>query len=450
MPRRALTLAWLVALALPSPSARANVSIQGGGGASTGWTDNVLNAPDEPTSKSPPRQGDFLFQLSPRVILSTGEPRFLQRLTYQFTADLFARHSEANSYSNMLDWVANVLASRATTLTFTLQSMQGKVSTFTFNQPSSEANVGVLPQNSNTNFFSQQAIEQLDATPRPLWHVYQALRFNAFVLIDRGRLPDTYQLAGDLGFDRIFRSDALGLLARVDFLDYAQPRDPTTDVPVGFDERQVLTALVARWRRDWSPSWSTEADLGGVVFAAASADPTASTLTAVRPTALAALRWSREYGSADLRYTHDVSANALAGRTFETDAVTLQAGVPIVRAKMVLGATASYQYARQLSLAGDLADLTAHVVLVDVTIGWQPLEYLGVFARYSFFDQFGLPPVNDVPSLLPDLTRNTVMVGVTVLYPPRAGIRIATKQPTRVDRSDQPEFPEVHAAEPPR
>ena len=41
----------------------------------------------------------------PGAVLAQEAPRFMQRLAYTFTADLFARHSEANSYSNALDWI---------------------------------------------------------------------------------------------------------------------------------------------------------------------------------------------------------------------------------------------------------------------------------------------------------------------------------------------------------
>jgi hypothetical protein len=314
---------------------------------------------------------------------------------------------------------------------------------------SSGAAIGVLPSsNSTTNYFNQSVVERLEAEPRFAWRVAQSLRFSAFVPLDRGTIADSYQVAGELGFDRVFRVDALGVVARSQFIDFVQPRDPMTDVPIGFDQRQVLTTVVGRWRRDWSPSWSTEAALGGVSLVGSSADPTASTQSAWKPSALAALRWSRDIGSAELRYSHDVAPNVLAGRTFDTDGVALTAGVPVVRAKMYLGATVGYQHARDLSLVAGGAEASADVFLVDATVGWTPIPILNVYARYALFDQFGSPPVNGMRALLGDITRNTVMLGVAVLYPPLAAARVATGPAGRVDRSDQPDFPEVHAPEP--
>jgi hypothetical protein len=171
----------------------------------------------------------------------------------------------------------------------------------------------------------------------------------------------------------------------------------------------------------------------------------ARTQSTWEPSALAALRYSRDIAAGELRYAHDVSPNPLAGSTFSTDEVALQAALPLIRARMFLGATAAYQHARLLPLAAGAATAEADVVLVDFTIGWQPRPEIGLFARYSFYDQFGSPPVMDVPATLPDLTRQTVLVGLNVTYPAVAAARVPSRQGSRVDRSDQPGFPELHA-----
>jgi len=441
----ARTLVAFVALGAVAAPARAKVTLQATTTATAGWTDNVLNAPDEPTMNGPRRESDFFFQLVPGAILSSASPRLLQRLAYNFTADLFVSHTEANSYSNSLEWAGDIAASRTANVILTAQTQQGRISTFNLNQQSSGAAIAVLPQNADINFFSQNATESLDATPTAQWRISQLALFRAFIPTDRGVQPDVYEAQADLGFDRLFRLDSLGALLRVSFIDYEAPRDTMTDVPVGFNQQQVLTTLLGRWRRDWSPFWSTEAALGVVNAVGTSNDPMAPTQTAWEPSALAAIRYSKELGVAELRYAHDVTPNPLAGSTFSTDEAALQAGLPIVRAKMFLGLTAAYQYARQLPLLPGVETATAHVVLVDFTIGWQPRPEVGVFARYSLYDQFGSPPVMDVPATLPDLTRSTVLVGINVIYPAVAAARVPTRQGTRVDRSDQPAFPELHA-----
>lgn len=445
MSGRAPVGATLVLALVAATPAFAKVTLQATTTATAGWTDNVLNAPDVPTPQDPVRESDFFFQLVPGAVLSSASPRLLQRLAYNFTADLFVDHTEANSYSNSLEWAGDVAASKTSNVILTAQTQQGRISTFNLNQQSAGATITVVSQNTDINFFSQNVTESLDWTPTGQWRVQQLALFRAFIPTDRGVQPDVYEAQSDLAFDRLFRLDSLGMLLRVAFIDYEAPRDTMTDVPIGFNQQQVLTTLLARWRRDWSPSWSSEAALGVVNGVGTSNDPMAPTQTDWEPSALAAIRYARELGAGELRYAHDVTPNPLAGSTFSTDEVALQAGVPIVRAKMFLGVTAAYQYARQLPLIPGVATATAHVVLVDFTIGWQPRPEIGVFARYSLYDQFGAPPVNDVPAVLPDLTRSTVLVGMSVIYPAVAAARVPTRAGTRVDRADQPAFPEMHA-----
>ncbi len=459
MPRRAPTRAPLRLFAtLPSivlaatlllPSrAPAKATIQATGTVAAGWSDNITNAPDEPTAGIA-REGDFFFQLAPGAVVSSAAPRFIQRLAYTLTADIFVTHASANAYANTLDWAADVAASRTTDIIFTLRSQQGRLGTFNLTGASSSATVGLLP-NSNINYFSQAAGEDLASQPSRHWLVRQTLAFNAFIPIDRGQVPDSYTLAVELGGDRIFRIDALGLIWRNEFIDYVAARD-ANDVPIGNgDQQQYLTGLTARWRRDWSPFWSSEAALGVVSVIGETRDPVTGQLATqhdVEPSALAALRWTREAAAAELRYAHDVVPNPLIGNTFSSDEVAVQASVPFLRAKMFLSATAAYQYARVLALTEGAATGHAHLAIVDFTVGWQPRPEIGVFARYSFFDQFGQPSTQTMVATLPDLTRSTVLVGVNVIYPARAAARVPTRQGLRVDRADQAGFPEVEAHE---
>ena len=450
MPRRARLAVTLAATACAlgattlGSRAAAKVTIQGTGLVTAGWTDNILNVPDQAT-----RESDVFFQLAPGALLTQQAPRILQRLAYTFTADLFARHSEANSYSDRLAWSADVAASPTTRLTLALESVQGRVSTFALDQASSDATVGAMGQNNSTNYFSQTVAQGLVATPLPEWRFSESIAFGAFVPIDRGQMADNYSLTGELGADRTFRTNAFGLVLREGFVDFVQPRDPMTDVSIGFDSRQLLTTALARWRRDWSASWNTVAELGVVSVVAFSADPTVGMRSAWQPSALAALRWSRLLGTAELHYAHTIAPNPLIGTTLATDEVALQGIVPYPKLNMIFSATAAYQHVQLLPLAPMIADESANLAVIDATIAWSPIPEVRVFARYSLFDQFGQAPTTALPvPLLPDLTRSVVMLGATVLYPAVAMVRAPKGAGSRVDETDQTDFPEPHAAEP--
>lgn len=455
MPRRArfaVTLAAAAcALAATAMGARADakVTIQGTGLVTAAWTDNVLNAPDQTTVGTSPRQSDVFFQLSPGALLTQQTPRIIERLAYTFTADLFARHSEADSFSNALGWTAQLATSPTTRLSLSLDSVQGRISTFALNQGSADATVAVVSQNNSTNYFSQSVGQGLVATPLASWQFSESVAFRAFVPIDRGKMPDSYSVSGDLGVDRTFRTNAFGLVLREGFVDFVEPRDPVTDVPIDFDSRQLLTTALARWRRDWSASWNTVAELGAISVVAFSANPAVGKQSAWQPTALASVRWARLFGSAELHYAHTAAPNPLVGTTLAMDEVALQGIVPYLRFNMIFSATAGYQHVRLLPLDPTIPEESANLAVVDLTIGWQPIPEVRVFARYSLFDQFGQAPTATVPApLLPDLTRSVVMIGASVLYPAVATVRAPRGGGSRVDESDQPEFPEPHAAEP--
>src|SRR3954471_1789814 len=109
-PRRASALVVAAAVFGLAARADAKASIQGTATVAAGWTDNVLNAPSPPfragtpppcdvekataaapcPANSPPiRYSDFMFELRPGAVLVTGAARAVQRLAYNFSADLF-------------------------------------------------------------------------------------------------------------------------------------------------------------------------------------------------------------------------------------------------------------------------------------------------------------------------------------------------------------------------
>lgn len=446
MPRRAPARASLL-LALPllvvAARADAAISLQVLAGAAPAWTDNILNAPTTPVAGQRGRESDFFFQLSPGAALSSATPRLLQRLAYSFSADLFVHHSEANSFTNTLEWSAFIATSPTTDLLLLIQSQQGRLNTFSLQVPSANGIVLPLTQNASTNFFSQSLTEALTWSPSGKWRATESGFFRAFVPLDAGQLPNTYNFVTDVALERIFMRDAIGGLVKADYVDFAALRDPMTNVVVTSEQSQILTSAVARWRRDWSPSWSSEGDLG-VVLAMNAADGSAR---AWQPSALAALRWFRERSHAELRYSHDALPNPLAGTSFAYDEVALAGATPLgAKSQMFLSASAGYLHVRQISATIGLTDETAHVVQADVTLGWQPRPEFDLFARYSLFDQFGQPPIDaTTQAALPSILRNTVMIGLNVVYPAVAAARVPRRQGTRVDRTDQPGFPEMHA-----
>src|SRR6185503_4301657 len=116
------------------------------------------------------------------------------------------------------------------------------------------------------------------------------------------------------------------------------------------------------------------------------------------------------------------------------DEVRLRGAVPLMaRDELVDAASAGYQKGR---LIEEDATLAAHVdvILVDVGLGWQATDNLTVGPRYQYLQQF---TDADHPPLPLSFTKNTVMLGATVKFPPDRDMPRPYRQPHRVDRSDE-------------
>lgn len=112
---------------LSATSAFAKTSLQGQVLLSAAWSDNILGSPD---NVPPGPEADFSFQIRPSLILSHASGRQLQRISYTFDATLFATHSEANSYSQRIDWASFFQTSKTTDLMLIASLQQGRLNTF--------------------------------------------------------------------------------------------------------------------------------------------------------------------------------------------------------------------------------------------------------------------------------------------------------------------------------
>jgi hypothetical protein len=477
MPRRApvrvvaFTVAALVATV--APRAHGKGSLQGTAEVGVGATDNVFNAPypnpgqspacDPETAPTPPgclatqplpRFKDVFFELRPGIVFTTGAARAVQQLGYNFAADLFVKHPQGNSYTNTINWAGVFLPSPKTELLLALQSQQGRSNTLNLQSAANATDVQIQRlQSTNTTYFSQSATQSLLDHITDRWSFAQALAFNAFIPIDPRTIADNYSTTLDLGGERLFKIDAIGLDLRSQYIVYGETVtiDPGTNMrtpnPV---QHQLINSLTARWRRDWTRFWSTEAAIGPLEASILSAGSNVSRKPQWQPYALAAVRYTRERGNGELRYEHNALPSPLSGSTYAIDAVTLRAVVPFPeKSRVTLALTAGYNHGQllltdpSLTPAGGVAQPTAEVLLGDLSLSWQALTWLGVFARYEVNRQWG--HASDLGSRLPDIFRNLGLIGVTAVYPTQAAAQVARTPGLRIDRADTPLIPEPHS-----
>ncbi|MFI5290971.1 MAG: hypothetical protein ACHQ17_15030, partial [Polyangia bacterium] len=405
-----------------------------------GWTDNVLNLPQA--------ESDFLFEVAPGLLLTAGSPRAVQSLGYDFTADLFVTHSEANSYTHQLTWRGFFLPSKVTQLFLSVAAQEGRLNTFNLQSGSALTPVTVIPAGGVT-FFGLIAGEGLGWDITSHWRFDQSLTFNAFVPLDPRDQPNSLEVDQHLAASRSWRRDSLGLDYRLDVTEFTAVRgavmraDGTTD-PNGVlsaESQIIINSPVVKWRHDFAHFWNVELD-GGFVEASLAG----GAQTVWEPAALAAARWLHPNGSVELEYSHTVQPNPLIAETFGIDEVALRGSVPFgVKSHVGLSTSVAYQYAREIdfSTGGQLS--TAHVILADATLGWNPIEAVQLFARYQYFNQIGF--ATD-PAPQPSFSRNLVMIGVSGKWPGDSAIRVPSRAALRVDRADEVGIPSPHSAPP--
>jgi hypothetical protein len=449
--RRTATLAYLIStITMVRVAAADRVGVQGTFTGDVAWTDNVMNAPrNAPASLNlVPPVSDFFFEVRPGIILSTAAPRVVTNTSYAFQADLFATQTQGNSYSNTLRWEGFFLPSANADVLVGALAQQGRLNTFNLTAPSASAPVNVFTaQATATNFVSATAVETLVDRLAGNWIVTQSVSGRAWISLDQGTLPNSYEGIALVGADHRWKLDALGFNLRLDFIDYDAVRSATTDAIITPPRPQMFNRLTVRWRRDWTNFWNTEAQLGVV-----EANGFGSMQSGVifQPAALAAVRYVHRRGTGELSYSHDVQPDAIAGNTYSFDQGLLRGTLPFPeRSHLFLSGTVAYQHARRIDFMSGLSSSTAEVIVADASLSYMPRPEVSVFLRYSLWDQIGHPQEGSQAAL--DIERQVAMVGVTVVYPASPVARTPSQSSIlngRVDGGDVNAIPEPHSPPP--
>jgi hypothetical protein len=436
--RRAALLC--VALLLPA-TARAKMQLQGQVTASAGWTDNILS--------SPTPIADFLFELKPSLIFTAGVPRFVSRLAYIFTADLFATHSSANSYNHRVDWSAFATTSKSTDILLHLAFSEGRLNTLTLGTGSALTTVTPL-SNTTQEFAGLQANEAFTWDITSTWRFFQTIALNSYWPLNPRITPDTYDLDQHLISERAWRHDAVALDLKVDFALFTQLNGNVPDVTgravpgiVSPEQDVLVDALTIRWKHDYGHFWNTQIDIG--VVESNLAHNTKSIIW--QPAAFAAVRYLHPYGTAELTYTHLIAPNAIVASVFITDSAILRAALPLghyEKTHLSFAASGGYQYAQGLDEVSGNTISHTHIALADATLSWMPRIEFSIYARYQFMDQIGNASGDDLLPL-PSFHKHTVMLGLTGTWPGEPAAVVPTRQALRVDRGDAITIPEPHS-----
>lgn len=390
---------------------------------------------------------DFFADIRPTLAFALLQPKLALRLSYTFTASIYADQSAENSYANRLELSLLATPTRTSTLALTVSGSESSLQSFTTSQPSDGAPIMAIPL--GTSYYANARAQELaTAELTPLWRLTQLASFSAVVpLGDSSTISRTLDLDQTVAFERRFVHDLVGAVLRVDFVDYLERRGPVVNPDGTMDpngllapsQRQLITALAGRWRRDLGHFFAAELEAGALL--AFRADDGGGLIA--QPVGRAALHYAREEGAADLTYTHTVQPNVFVAQTFLSDTVMLRGAVPLPWPRLHLGIAASvaYQHGRLLDSTAGALTTTFDSFLGDATLTWSPRPGLSIFARYQRIDQFAAGSANPVEPL----HRDIALVGLFGYYPDSPTLAFRYRPSSRVDGSDATSIPELHS-----
>lgn len=448
--RGSAVAAFVVATASGAAGAWADTELQATLSGSVGYTDNLNGAPSDPPTGTPGPEGSFLTQVGPGVLVVHTTPRATYRAGYTFTASF----SEGPvTYAHQLSAGALFVTSPTTDVSLGGTASLGQVITLVRSQGASSTQAQALP--SGGTLVGSAGVEQ--GLSKELSEVLRLSQRASFVATSplgvetpASFTPATifftrsWDFNASVGLYRVWKRDALGAELRGGYLLAA---DVTVD-PVPVLRHQVTSTLVAQWFHDLGTFWSSQIDLGLVHVASRGDEVTEVAPGAfarvgaggqiIQPAGLAALRYAREEGQAELSYAHGAQANPYLGQIFLTDAVTLRGGLPLGQTtNLVLSSSIGYQHATELATDSSIRGFV-DVIVGDVELGWIPLDGLLLAVRYQRYQQLpneGVRTAGGAPVL--SIVTNTGLMSATLTLPMRRRPAQVYRPPLRVDRSDE-------------
>jgi hypothetical protein len=429
----------------PSAPAHAKTSLQAQLTASAGWSDNVNNS----TSTGGTPRSDFTFVLSPGLVLTTGSPRAVQQLAYNFGATLFARESTADSFSNVVSWSGFFLPSKTTTFGLNAGLTQSRLNGFSAAAESSSTQLQVMPTGA-ANLLTAVAGQRFGWEFHPGWRLEQAITFGATIPLERQSGRNNQYVTPALSLQKSWSRDLGALDVALTYSNYEAVRGPVvaedgTVQPDGIlvpRQQTLFNQGMLRWRHDYGRFVTSELGAGAVVILNA----VDGSGRIIEPIGLAAIHFLYEVFQSDLSYQRTAAPNTLVGQSFLSDAVTLRAVTLLGRRTgLSLAGSVGYDHARQIdAVKGQVNGLT-DLIVADATLNYMPRVEVGLFFRYQYLDQIGND--NGAPGAIASYRRNTLLLGIRGVYPGAASAVVPKGASRRVDGSDLVAIPEPHTKE---
>jgi hypothetical protein len=427
----------LVAGGISAP-ALADTEIQATVVTSAGWTDNATGEADDGTGGDS-TQSAFT-SLQPGVTFLWESTKSVQRLAYTLGINVFLTEGAASSFSNALSYDISHSFTEFTDGLFSLNATHVKSNTAILGASASEGTVTALPSG-QSQFLGFGAGGGLTHQISPVWRTNEGVNASYTTPVSEDGFGDGKSFTGQatLGLDRDLDNGSIGFGVIGTYVFIEQLAGAVMPGGMAGDQEQYLANASARYTRPIGELWGLDLT-AGATGAALADDAGDAGEWDIYPTGSAALGWQSEEHSAALAYTRGVSLNPYLLQTIVADDFVARGTVPLGRSRWIIGGSLGYQHGK--TLFGDAAgmdDTTLDVFSVDAAVGYEISPTMNLGGRYQFARQ------ESSGGAVPDLTRNSLSVVFTIIYPDKTRTVMPYKQPMRMLRSptlgDEPARP---------
>lgn len=372
-----------------------------------------------------PRTEDLWLGAMPGVSLTALSRDLATTVDYQLNG---AVHSlgGASEISNYVNVAAAYEATPRLRLLGSGQFIQSSVTNLLVTQGAATNVVTVLPTAAN-KIVTARVGQGLSYELTSRLRLEQSADASVFTTLAPTPPLDTFSAGLGGAIDHSWRNDAVGFETRATYTI-------AHFIPPLLDQSFFTFTGGPRWRRDWSPSWTTSIAAGATSLV--STDTAAETRVAPFARASALYLWAPT--QLDLALSTGFTPSILSSQIFQAHQATLRGTRPIWEHQRLYGsASIGYLRASLIDVRDQGLGQDFDAFLSDVEVSWQALPLVQVFARYQFIAQIG---ERQTTGLNPSMLRDVLLLGFQLTTrPPNA--EVASSVPTtfgrRVDRSDE-------------
>jgi hypothetical protein len=425
-------------LVLAPPAHADHTSVHATASGEMATTDNLFAA-----GSGGDRQADMFATIRPGILYAYDAPQMVHDFTAEAEVVQYLLHGDKPLLMGRAGWKSLFLPTPRLQLTMTINAATGLLSLMSAQSTADQTTATVMPT-------GKVDVENSDAAESLSWVSSQHTRVQQGVLGRYGFTDDgngtqgeTKEVGTNLGFERTFRKDTVGIDASVAYLKLLRI------APVGAEvgsrqDYQLNPRGTVSWRHDIDKQWSTSAD-GGVVYVNPVGhdkfNPGARRRSGNFGVAGAQLMYTELWGRALLSVRRDVAPNMFLAQNTVDDSANLQVAMPLPwlddtkrNPKLAAAGSVGVDHTQLINSETGSTQGDFKVAHLDLSVGWTPKPGVTYGFRYELVYQTG-----DSVALmnLPSYYRNTVYFTFALRYPDRVvGELPKQRKGMRSDRKD--------------